>query len=170
MNIAVATPSSTQAARAAAISNVGVIGLGYVGIPLSLAASEAGYVVHGFDIDVQKILDLCAGRSPLPHVSSERISRSLRAGRICPTLNFMRLREMDVIILCTPTPLDDRQAPDLRALMQAAVTVGKHLRKKQLIISESTSWPGTTSNAAIIFQRKPGLHDRPFAARGGNSL
>ena len=122
----------------------GVIGLGYVGLPLLQHLWKAGYTVLGFDIDPAKVEALEGGRSYIKHIPSESIQEAVRAGKFSATADFSRLSEADCISICVPTPLDKHMEPDLSAVRTTAETVAKYLRKDQLIILESTTYPGTT--------------------------
>jgi UDP-N-acetyl-D-glucosamine dehydrogenase len=117
---------------------VGVVGLGYVGLPLALAFVRAGFPVLGFDVDPWKVGELAAGRSYLSHVPD--VDELLWTA----TTDLSRLREPDVIIVCVPTPLTPEREPDLGAVKAAAKAIRQHLRPGQLVVLESTSWPGTT--------------------------
>jgi UDP-N-acetyl-D-glucosamine dehydrogenase len=119
-------------------ARVGVVGLGYVGLPLALAFVRAGYPVLGFDVDAWKVGELAAGRSYLSHV------RDVDELLWSATTDFSRLREPDAIIVCVPTPLTPEREPDLGAVRAATKAIRQHLRPGQLVVLESTSWPGTT--------------------------
>ena len=124
---------------------VGIIGLGYVGMPLALAAWTAGFRVVGFDIDPQKAASINAGKSYLRHIPSEEISAAVSAGRLRATTRFEEVREVDVVIICVPTPLTAHREPDLSYIESTTHAIAPHLRKGQLIVLESTTWPGTTT-------------------------
>jgi len=127
-----------QAAR------IGIIGMGYVGLPLALAAGGAGFTVLGFDIDPAKVGLLNAGRSPLEHLGHAAIAALRRSGRFAASGDFTRLGEMEVVVICVPTPLGRHQEPDLSFVENTARTIAGHLRRGQLVILESTTYPGTT--------------------------
>jgi len=120
---------------------IGVIGLGYVGLPLGLTFAEAGFRVVGFDTDAAKPPLLAAGRSYLRHIPDARISAALR---LSATDDFTRIAACDAVIICVPTPLDDHLQPDLRFIESTARTIAPHLRSGALVVLESTTWPGTT--------------------------
>ena len=123
---------------------VGIIGLGYVGLPLARAMHEAGYRVLGFDIDPVKIEALAAGTNYLKHLG-EAMTRELAASdRFEATTDFARLAEPDAILVCLPTPLGERDNPDLSFVVRAGEQIGRTLRPGQLIVLESTTYPGTT--------------------------
>ncbi len=123
-------------------AEIGVIGLGYVGLPLIIEFVKAGYKVTGFDIDEQKVASLVEGKSYIRHISCEAI-RGILPG-FEPTSDFSKLSGMDAIIICVPTPLDKNREPDMTYVFDTARTVSKYLRKGQLISLESTTYPGTT--------------------------
>ncbi len=123
---------------------VGVIGLGYVGLPLASALVRAGYGVLGFDTDGDKIDALADGRNYIGHLG-EAMTREMKAsGRFQPTGDFDRLAEVDAAIICVPTPLGDHNEPDLRFVESSAKSVSRTLRPGQLVVLESTTFPGTT--------------------------
>ena len=123
---------------------VGVIGLGYVGLPQALAFAEAGYRVLGLDIDRAKPEALSAGRSYLLDIPSARIAALVSGGRLAATADFDRLGECDALIVCVPTPLDEHGEPDLSAVAGTASTIAPRLRPGQLVVLVSTTYPGTT--------------------------
>lgn len=125
-------------------ARVGVIGLGYVGLPLSVAFAEAGFPTLGFDVDPDLLANLAAGRSHVLDVSSERVSALVEAGRLEATSDFGRLAEVDAIIICVPTPLSKTDDPDVSYILRATESVCGKLRAGQLVILESTTYPGTT--------------------------
>lgn len=123
---------------------IGVIGLGYVGLPLCRAAAEAGLTVIGFDIDPAKTVAITAGQSYISSVSSAAVAQCVAAGRLSATTDFGRLGEPDAIIICVPTPLTANRDPDLSYIESTAHAVARTLRPGQLVSLESTTWPGTT--------------------------
>ena len=123
---------------------VGVIGLGYVGLPQALAFAEAGFRVLGLDIDPRKPEALSAGRSYLLDIPSDRVAALVSAGRLAATDDFGRVGECDTLIICVPTPLDEHGEPDLAAVSGTASTIAPRLRPGQLIVLVSTTYPGTT--------------------------
>jgi len=125
-------------------AKLAVVGLGHVGLPLALAAAGAGLSTLGFDVDVAKIEALASGQNPLGHVSSTLLRPLLAEGRLRVSADAASLAEADAILLCVPTPLDAQRQPDLSCIETAARTVARHLRRGQLIVLESTTWPGTT--------------------------
>ena len=123
---------------------IGVVGLGYVGLPLALAATAAGYRVVGFDIDPQKIEKLGRGESYLKHIESGSIATAMRNGTLRPTVDFAEMKNVDAIVICVPTPLTRNREPDLSFVEGTAKAIAPHLRKGHLVVLESTTWPGTT--------------------------
>lgn len=123
---------------------VGVIGLGYVGLPQALAFGEAGLRVLGFDIDRAKSEAIARGDSYLLHIPSARIARLLERGKLGATDDFSRLGDCDVILICAPTPLTAHREPDLSAIVGTVQSLVPHLRAGQLIVLVSTTYPGTT--------------------------
>jgi UDP-N-acetyl-D-glucosamine dehydrogenase len=131
---------------------VGVVGLGYVGLPLALAFTEGGFRVLGYDVDEAKISMLRAGRSYLDHIAAERLATALEV-----TSEAGRLREPDAILICVPTPLTPQQTPDMRYVEGTAATVARTLRPGQLVVLESTSYPGTTDELVRAVLEGSGL-------------
>ena len=129
-------------------AKVGVIGLGYVGLPLSLLLSGAGFQVTGFDIDEKKIADLEAGRTYIIKIPQEEI-QTARAQGLRATTDFSKLSEQDVVILCVPTPLTEHREPDLSFIEKTAQSAAPWVREGQLIVLESSTYPGTTEDLLI---------------------
>jgi UDP-N-acetyl-D-glucosamine dehydrogenase len=129
-------------------AKIGVIGLGYVGLPLSLLLAEAGFKVTGFDIDEKKVTDLEAGRSYIFRIPVNEI-QSARAHGFTATTSFSQLSDMDAIIMCVPTPLTEHREPDLSYVENTAKAAAPWVREGQLVILESTTYPGTTEELMI---------------------
>ena len=129
-------------------ANIGVIGLGYVGLPLSLLLSAAGFKVTGFDIDEKKVTDLEAGRSYIFRIEHTEIQAAREQG-LKATTDFSRLSDMDAIIMCVPTPLTEHREPDLSYVEKTAQAAAPWLREGQLVVLESTTYPGTTEELMI---------------------
>ena len=136
---------------------VGVIGLGYVGLPLALIFSEAGFPVTGFDIAEGKVAQLNAGRSLIRHIPDDRVAAARAAGRFEATGDFSRLRDMDAILICVPTPVGQHREPDLSFIIRTAETIAQNLRQGQLIVLESTTYPGTTTEIVRPILERTGL-------------
>ena len=131
-------------------STVGVIGLGYVGLPIVLRFSELGFNVIGFDVDKEKIFNLEIAKSYIRHISNEEISGALKNGFVA-TSNFNELIKVDVIIICVPTPLNKDNTPNLDFIEKTLLKIEPHIKPNQLLILESTTYPGTTDELIIPF-------------------
>ncbi|TDQ78827.1 UDP-N-acetyl-D-glucosamine dehydrogenase [Dongia mobilis] len=127
-------------------ARIGIIGLGYVGLPLACVFAEKGFAVTGFDIDAAKTEKLAAGRSYIRHIPGRRIAPLVKAGRLAASSDFAGLKRMDAIIICVPTPLSRQREPDLSFVANTARTIARHLRKGQLVVLESSTYPGTTDD------------------------
>ncbi len=125
-------------------ASIGIIGLGYVGLPLAREFHRAGFNVTGFDIDPQKVDMLNSGKSYISHIQSESIKNLIANDRFNATTDFTNLKDMDCIIICVPTPLNKHREPDLSFVFNTTRSIAGHLRKGQLIVLESTTYPGTT--------------------------
>jgi UDP-N-acetyl-D-glucosamine dehydrogenase len=136
---------------------VGVIGLGYVGLPLALACCSAGFRVVGFDVDEKKVQTIADGVSPIRHVGNGQMSAAVRAGKLSTTADFSRLAEPDVLILCVPTPLGKHYEPDLSFIEKTGQSVARALRKGQLVVLESATYPGTTGEVLKPILESNGL-------------
>ena len=144
-------------------ASVGVVGLGYVGLPISLAAANAGLKVLGFDIDPSKPAVLHAGRSYLRHISAGLIGETIASGRFSATADFSRLGEPDAVLVCVPTPLTAHLDPDLSFVVSTAEAIARYLRAGQLVVLESTTYPGTTFDVVRPVLETSGLVcDRDF--------
>ena len=129
-------------------ASIGVIGLGYVGLPLSLLLAEAGFKVTGFDIDAKKVDDLEAGRSYIFRIPETEIQTARTQG-FRATIDFAGLSDQDAIILCVPTPLTEHREPDLSYIEKTAQATAPWLKEGQLVVLESTTYPGTTEDVLI---------------------
>ena len=148
------TISSLEQAIQGKTAKVGVIGLGYVGLPLIRAFIAAGFRTMGFDVDQAKVDQLLAGRSYIKHIPAEWIARYVADGRFVPTADMRRLAEPDALLICVPTPLNDTRDPDLTYIEQTAEQIAAVLRPGQLVVLESTTYPGTTREVVLpILQR-----------------
>lgn len=137
---------------------VGIIGLGYVGLPLGLEFIEGGFNVIGFDVDEKKIPVLLSGKSYIKHIGNERIKKAVDTKRFDATTDFSRLPEVDAIIICVPTPLDEHREPDMSYIVSTAETIQSYLRKGQLVTLESTTYPGTTEEILLpLFEDAPSV-------------
>ena len=125
-------------------AKVGIIGLGYVGLPLMREFCAAQFTVVGFDIDTRKVKQLNAGRSYIKHIPASVIKENIKAGRFRATEDFSQLRKVDAIIICVPTPLDKMREPDVEFIKSSGRQIAKTLKKGQVVVLESTTYPGTT--------------------------
>ncbi|HWE37767.1 MAG TPA: nucleotide sugar dehydrogenase [Isosphaeraceae bacterium] len=130
-------------------ARVGVIGLGYVGLPLARAFAERGFRVLGFDVDPAKVARLARGESYIGHIPAEVVGRLIDSGRFEPTDRFDRLDEPDAVLICVPTPLTAARDPDLSFVVASAEAVAARLRPGQLVVLESTTYPGTTREVVL---------------------
>jgi UDP-N-acetyl-D-glucosamine dehydrogenase len=141
----------------------GIIGLGYVGLPLLIDFCEAGLKVIGFDIDEEKIYVLENGQSYISYIPAEQIAKFVNDGRFIPTSDFSRLKEVDNIIIAVPTPLNINREPDLTFVENTTRTIAENLRDGQLIVLESTTYPGTTREVLLpILKEKGGKAGKDF--------
>jgi UDP-N-acetyl-D-glucosamine dehydrogenase len=125
-------------------ARVAIVGLGYAGLPLAEVFWDAGFAVLGVDVDAERIACLCRGESYLRHFAAERVRRLLNSGRFEPTSDASRLSTADAAIVCVPTPLTAARDPDLSAVIAATEDIARYPRSGQLIVLESTTYPGTT--------------------------
>ncbi len=130
-------------------AQVGVIGLGYVGLPLALTFAERGFSVLGFDIDARKAEMLAAGECYIRHLDSDRVRSAVVSRRLAATSEFSRLDEPDAILICVPTPLTRQREPDMTYVRRAAFQIRDRLRPGQLVVLESTTYPGTTDELLL---------------------
>ena len=136
-------------------ARIGVIGLGYVGLPLVLLLSEQKFRVTGFDIDQQKVATLMQGDSYIVRIPSTEIHAAQAAG-FTATTDYSRIAEMDAVLIAVPTPLNQHHEPDLSFIVATAEAIAPHLRPGQLIILESTTYPGTTEELLVpILEKNP---------------
>ncbi len=126
-------------------ARIGVIGLGYVGLPLAVEFARAGFDVTGFDVDESKVTELNAGRSYILDVKTEDLATCVAAGRLRATTDMSKLGEMDVVDICVPTPLRKTKDPDMSYVVAAAEAIAKNIHPGMLIVLESTTYPGTTA-------------------------
>jgi UDP-N-acetyl-D-glucosamine dehydrogenase len=142
---------------AARTATVGVIGQGYVGLPLALVFSEAGFPVVGIDVDAAKVAALARGESYIRHIGPERVAAAVARGRYRATADFDRLAECDAILICVPTPLGPHREPDNSFIHATARQIAPRLRRGQLVVLESTTYPGTTDGEVLPILEQSGL-------------
>lgn len=133
---------------------VGIIGLGYVGLPLALEFAHEGIKTIGFDIDQSKIPVLNSGKSYIKHIASERVSEAIQSGKFEATSDFSRLPEVDAVIIAVPTPLNKHREPDLSYVENSAMVAAQYLRPGQLVVLESSTYPGTTDEILLPLMEK----------------
>src|SRR5579864_9173311 len=138
-------------------ARVGIIGLGYVGLPLALLYSEQKFRVTGFDIDARKVETLAQGGSYIYRIVPEEI-QAAKANGFSATADFSQLTAMDAIIICVPTPLNEYHEPDLSFITNTTHAIAPHLRAGQLVVLESTTYPGTTEEVMIPILEKENKH------------
>jgi UDP-N-acetyl-D-glucosamine dehydrogenase len=138
-------------------ARIGIVGLGYVGVPLVKTFLQKGFAVTGFDIDRKKVDMLNRGKSYIRHISAAELKGFLRGRKFSATSDFRRLRDVDAIIICVPTPLDGHGGPDLSYVLNTTVTIAEHLRRGQLVVLESTTYPGTTDEEMLPILEAGGL-------------
>ena len=134
-----------------------MVGLGYVGLPLAETFAWAGYPVLGFDIDPEKVKNLKTGRSYIGHISSHRIAELVGSARFEPTSDPACFAQADAIVICVPTPLTEAREPDLSYVSNTARSIAPHLRRGQLVVLESTTYPGTTEELVRPILEQTGL-------------
>src|SRR5438270_9173809 len=147
------SPESFQASITARTAKIGVVGLGYVGLPLTLLFSGEKFVVTGFDIDARKVQTLTQGGSYFARIDPEMVQAARKQG-FRPTTDYSHISEMDAVIICVPTPLDEFRQPDMSYITGTAKSIAPHLRAGQLIVLESTTYPGTTEEVLIPILEK----------------
>ncbi len=138
-------------------ARVGVIGLGYVGLPLATEFAGRGFNATGFEVDQKKVEQINAGQSYIGDVSTRQVTESVDAGRLRATTDFDHLKECDAIIICVPTPLRKTKEPDVSFILSAAEQIQQRLRRGQLVILESTTYPGTTDEVLLPMLAATGL-------------
>src|SRR5438105_9947612 len=125
---------------------VAIIGLGYVGLPLSIQFAQSGVSVIGLDIDTAKVKALTSGHSYIKHISNQTIADSLASGHFSASTDFSRIKEVEGVIICVPTPLNKNREPDISYILQTGRAIAPHLQKGTLVSLESTTYPGTTED------------------------
>ena len=142
-------------------ARIGIIGQGYVGLPLALLFHEAGFRVVGFDVDPRKVEALRKGQSFIKHIGADRVAAAVQSGRYAATADFDGLRDCDAIAICVPTPLGKHREPDNSYIHATGREIARRLRKGQLVILESTTYPGTTDDELRPILEGSGLRCGP---------
>lgn len=138
-------------------ANIGVIGLGYVGLPLSVEKAKAGFVVLGFDVQCEKVEMVNRGENYIGDIVPQDLKDLVASGHLSATCDFDRLMECDVVAICVPTPLDKFKQPDLSYIVNSAKEISKRMHKDMLIVLESTTYPGTTEEVVKPILEESGL-------------
>ncbi len=123
---------------------IAIVGLGYVGLPLSIQFTHSGVSVLGLDIDTVKVENINAGRSYIKHIASETLAEVVKAGKFSASTSFARVNEVEAVIICVPTPLNKNREPDISFILETGKSIAPHLNKGALVVLESTTYPGTT--------------------------
>ena len=123
---------------------IAIVGLGYVGLPLSLQFAHSGVTVLGLDIDPVKVDALNQGKSYIRHISAQTVADAIQAGTISASTDFSRVKEVSAVIICVPTPLNKNREPDISYIIDTGKNIARHLQKGTLVVLESTTYPGTT--------------------------
>src|SRR5512135_1865869 len=154
-------PPQGKAGLAKAIADrsavVGIVGLGYVGLPLALAFVEKGFSVLGFDVDPGKVAALGKAESYIKHLDGGRLAAAVATGRLKASSDFSRLGEPDALLICVPTPLTAQREPDMSYVVSTAEAIAKSLRPGQLVVLESSTYPGTTDELLRKILETPAL-------------
>jgi UDP-N-acetyl-D-glucosamine dehydrogenase len=138
-------------------AEVGIIGLGYVGLPLGMAFAEAGFPVLGLDVDGHKVAGVLEGKSYIRHIPSEPLKRLSESGKFRASTDFSRVSELDCVVICVPTPLNESREPDMSFILRAGESVAPYVREGQLYVLESTTYPGTTDEVLRPLLESGGL-------------
>ncbi|MDX6711447.1 MAG: UDP-N-acetyl-D-glucosamine dehydrogenase [Blastocatellia bacterium] len=138
-------------------ARIGVIGLGYVGLPLAVEFAQRGFRSTGFEVDHKKIGEINSGRSYIGDVSSAAVAELVKSGTLSATADFDQLKDCDAIIICVPTPLRKTKEPDVSYILAAAEEIKQRLRRGQLVVLESTTYPGTTDEVLLPMFEEAGL-------------
>src|SRR5712671_4727857 len=139
-------------------SKIAIVGLGYVGLPLSLQFARSGVEVLGLDIDPAKVESLNQGRSYIKHIESSTIAEFAKSGKLSASTDFSRVKETGAVIICVPTPLNKNREPDISYVLNTGEAIAPHLSKGILVVLESTTYPGTTDeDLRVVLEKGSGL-------------
>lgn len=136
---------------------IGIIGLGYVGLPLSLQFARSGVEVTGLDVDDKKVVALMGGRSYIEHIPAAAIQEQVNAGRFRATTDFSAIKQLDAVIICVPTPLNKNREPDISYIIKSGEAILPHVHKGLLVVLESTTYPGTTDEDLRAVLERSGM-------------
>ena len=137
-------------------AKVGIIGLGYVGLPLAITFAKRGFKVYGIDVDKDRIERLDKGESYILDVSGPDIRRAKREKRLIVTDDFSVINQLDVVLICVPTPLHKTKEPDVSYIVSAVDNIKRYMKRGQLVVLESTTYPGTTEEVMLPYWNQPG--------------
>ena len=138
---------------------VGVVGLGYVGLPLAVEKAKAGFKTIGFDIQKEKVDMVNIGKNYIGDVVDADLEKLVKAGMLSATSDFAFISKVDFVAICVPTPLDSHQQPDISFVRNSSTEIAKHIRKGMIIVLESTTYPGTTEELLVpILEKGSGLN------------
>ncbi len=152
------TVSPPIANQAPAVTSIAVIGLGYVGLPLSIQFARSGVAVLGLDIDLSKVLAVNRAQSYIKHISSQSLAELVTDHKLSASADFSRVRDVEAVILCVPTPLNKNREPDISFILNTGKSIAPHLQKGTLVVLESTTFPGTTDeNLRTVLETGSGL-------------
>src|SRR5262245_57432870 len=138
-------------------ARVGVVGLGYVGLPLAVEFGRSGFVAFGIDLDGKKVADVARGHSYIPDVPSEVVADLVTNGHLHATTDFSIVKTLDSVTICVPTPLRKTKDPDMSYIVGAVEAIAKHLHPGMLVVLESTTYPGTTDDLVLPMLEQSGL-------------
>ena len=152
------SPSTSSPSERKSTISVGIVGLGYVGLPLSLQFAKTGVTVLGLDIDPAKVEALNQAQSYIKHIESSAIAEAVRQKTFSATTDFSRVAELDAVIICVPTPLNKNREPDISYILATGESIAPHLKKGALVVLESTTYPGTTDeDLRAVLEKRSGL-------------
>jgi UDP-N-acetyl-D-glucosamine dehydrogenase len=140
-------------------AKIGIIGLGYVGLPLAVNFAKNGFPVYGIDVDKNRVNKVNKGSSYILDISSEELKRVIKSGSFSATNDFSRIKDLDAIIICVPTPLYKTKEPDVSFIIAAVENIKKHMKRGQIIVLESTTYPGTTDEVMLPILERGGLKE-----------
>ena len=138
-------------------ATVGIVGMGYVGLPLAIAAQRAGFGVIGFDIDQDKVTIINGGKSPIQNIAHEKVEAMVASRKFHASANFDEMRDVDALMICVPTPLSHHREPDVSFIERTGASIAPRLKPGQLIVLESSTYPGTTQDVLRPILEKNGL-------------
>jgi UDP-N-acetyl-D-glucosamine dehydrogenase len=146
---------------------VGVVGLGYVGLPLAVEFADAGFEVIGVDVSKEKVDQINAGRNYIRDIEGERLAKAVSSGKLRATTDYDVVRALDAVSICVPTPLSKSREPDITHILRACNEIAQRMHRPMLIVLESTSYPGTTQELVLpILERSAATSSWRFRLNG----